>query len=98
VRSRSAQRPDNFDRDEEKRHQTGREQFVGDEGRERRQGGALRESIVIDRPDEAGSECRRQKNQDENKSLQGRQDQHAPSLAQENLAVQQALKCCVVTV
>ena len=47
---------------------------------------------MIDRPDEAGRECRRQEDQDENESLQGRQDEHAPPLAEQNLAVQQAMK------
>ena len=76
----------------ENRDQAGREQFVGDEGRERRQGGALRESIVIDRPDEAGGERRGQEDQNEDEGLQAGQDEHAPPLADENLAVEQALK------
>src|SRR5277367_6366959 len=70
----------------EDREQTGGEQFIGDEGRERRQRRADREAIVIDRPDEAGDECRGNENQNEDESLQGGKDQHAPPLAQENLA------------
>ena len=76
----------------ENRDQAGREQFVGDEGRERRQGGVLRELVVIDRPDEAGGERCDQEDQNEDEGLQASQDEHAPPLADENLAVEQALK------
>src|SRR5574337_619973 len=77
---------------EEDREQAGGEQFVGDEGGERRQPCVHREPLAINRPHEAGSERRRQEDQDENESLQEGQDQHAPPLADENLAVQEALK------
>ena len=70
------------------REQARREQLVGDEGRERRQRRAHRQSVVIDRPDEAGSERRRQEDQGENESQQRGQNEHAPPLAEQNLAVQ----------
>ena len=76
----------------ENRDEAGREQFVGDEGRERSQRGPLRESIVIDRPDETGDERRDQEDQNEDAGLEGRQGEHAPPLADENLAVEQPLK------
>jgi hypothetical protein len=47
---------------------------------------------VIDRPDEAGGERRGQEDQNEDEGLHCGQDEHAPPLADENLAVQQALK------
>ena len=65
----------------EDREQAGREQFVGDEGRERRRRCTDREPIVIDRPDEAGGECRGQEDQNEDESLERGQDEHAPPLA-----------------
>ena len=55
-------------------------------------------SVVIDRPDEAGDERRREKDQDENESLHPGENEHAPPLAQENLAIQEALKGRVVGV
>ena len=70
----------------------GGEEFVGDEGRERRERGARRQTVAIDRPDEAGSERHRQEDQDENESQERGQNEHAPPLADENLAVQQMLK------
>ena len=51
-----------------------------------------RQSVVVDRPDETGRKRRRQEDQGENESQQGGQDEHAPPLAEQNLAVQQALK------
>ena len=80
------------------REHAGREQLVGDEGRERRERGALGEPVVIDRPDEARGEGHGEKDQDENESLHAGQDEHAPPLARENLAVQEALKRRVVRV
>ena len=55
-------------------------------------------SIVIDRPDEARDERRGEKDQDENEGLHPRENEHAPPLAQENLAVQEALKRRIVRV
>jgi len=81
---------------QEDREQGGGEEFVGDEGRERHQRSAYRGSVVKDRPGEAGSERHRTEDQDENESLQGRQNEHTPPLADENLAAQQALKRRVV--
>ena len=74
------------------REHASREQFVGDEGRERRQRRAHREPVVIERPDETGRERHRHQDQGENESLQGGQNEHAPPLADEDLAVQQLLK------
>ena len=74
------------------REDAGREQFVGDESRERRKRGALREPVVIERPDEPGRERHRRQDQGENEGLQAGQNEHPPPLAGEDLAVQKLME------